>query len=534
MINVAESEPRPRLPAELRGITFGRFEVSPDHLVLAALLLVGLAIRSVVVFERTNVVHPDEMFQYLEQGHRLAFGSGVVPWEYDYGIRSWFLPAVVALIMKACAWVSAGPLLYIYVLRFLPATLSLTVIVFGFRTVLPIAGRTWAAITGLFCATWFHAIFLAPALLTEVLAAYVMFPAVYLASKTDSSERTPLLLGFLLGLAFCLRFQMGPALAVVAAWYCRADVRRKWLPVVLTGSTVVLLIAGIGDALSLGSPFQSIWLNYYLNAVRGVSTNFGHLYWFRYLDYLTTYEALLAVPLAWLAMIGAYRAPLLALSSLTIVLTHSFFAHKEYRFVAFALLSLPILIGLGAAILTDRLRHRVSEVPSVVVAGVITLAVPIVSWFGWHSGFPIKYSPNTGVLRSFITAHNRPDLCGLGVTDYLWSMTGGYTYLDRNVPLYYSRFLRAGSRPKYYSEEALLSSFWRSRVPLEMHVELDRKPVTQFPDDAILANTSSFNYLVARNGRKIAGYTTVACFKNETREWPDACLLHRPGGCTEP
>src|SRR5690349_2524697 len=65
-------------------------------LALSPVLIIGLAIRSIVAFSKTNVVRPDELFQYIEQGHRLAFGSGVVPWEYDIGIRSWFLPSLIA------------------------------------------------------------------------------------------------------------------------------------------------------------------------------------------------------------------------------------------------------------------------------------------------------------------------------------------------------------------------------------------------------------------------------------------------------
>ncbi len=31
--------------------------------------------------------------QYLEPAHRLAFGNGVIYWEYFYSARSWLVPA---------------------------------------------------------------------------------------------------------------------------------------------------------------------------------------------------------------------------------------------------------------------------------------------------------------------------------------------------------------------------------------------------------------------------------------------------------
>ena len=502
---------------------------------LAALVVLGLALRCLIVFGRTNVVHPDEMFQYLEQGHRLAFGSGVVPWEYDYGIRSWFLPSILAGIMKASSWISSNPLVYIFTARLLAAGFSLVLIGFGFLVVLRRAGYVWATITGIFCAVWFHAVFLSPAILTEVFSAYLMFPAVYLANEdTPASRRTPLTLGFLLGLAFCLRFQMAPALFLIACWFCRLEFRHRWLPLVLTATAIVVLLTGVLDWLTLGTPFQSIWLNFYLNAVKGVSTAFGRLYWFRYFDYLTTNGAWIAVPLGWLALMGAFRFPLLALIDVTIVLSHSFLEHKEYRFIAFVLLSLPILVGLGAASVAQILHRRVNAWASWTSAAIIAIAFCVTSWFGWNSGFPLQYSPNTGVLDAFLAARDAPKICGLGVADYLWSMTGGYTYLNRDVPLYYSRFLSPSTRPDYYGESREIRAIRQSHVPLLMHVVMDHTPIAQFPEETLSEHTAAFNYLVAREGRSMPGYQRVGCFKNETKDWPTACLLRRAGGCSEP
>jgi hypothetical protein len=42
------------------------------------LVLAALVARLVVVFVHDRVYHPDEIFQYLEQAHRLTFGYGYV------------------------------------------------------------------------------------------------------------------------------------------------------------------------------------------------------------------------------------------------------------------------------------------------------------------------------------------------------------------------------------------------------------------------------------------------------------------------
>ena len=43
-----------------------------------------------------GVFWPDEVHQSLEQAHRLVFGYGFVPWEYQLGARSWILPGLLA------------------------------------------------------------------------------------------------------------------------------------------------------------------------------------------------------------------------------------------------------------------------------------------------------------------------------------------------------------------------------------------------------------------------------------------------------
>src|ERR1700694_3675293 len=63
-------------------------------ILLAVALLVGLA--AIVAFPSLH--HPDENFQLFEQAHRIAFGYGVVPWEFRDGIRSPVLPYVLATL----------------------------------------------------------------------------------------------------------------------------------------------------------------------------------------------------------------------------------------------------------------------------------------------------------------------------------------------------------------------------------------------------------------------------------------------------
>ena len=64
------------------------------------MLTLAFALRAAVALTGDFVLHPDEIMQYLEPAHRLAFGNGVIYWEYFYGARSWLAPGAVAAVLK--------------------------------------------------------------------------------------------------------------------------------------------------------------------------------------------------------------------------------------------------------------------------------------------------------------------------------------------------------------------------------------------------------------------------------------------------
>ena len=81
------------------------------YALIATILLVAVVLR-ILAFSPYAIHHPDEAVQYLEQAHRLAFGSGLVPWEYRFGMRSWLLPVLLAGPMALGEVIAPGSLLY--------------------------------------------------------------------------------------------------------------------------------------------------------------------------------------------------------------------------------------------------------------------------------------------------------------------------------------------------------------------------------------------------------------------------------------
>src|ERR1051326_1168315 len=208
---------------------------------LAAVLVVAVAIRATAVFTQTYVLFVDETFQYLEQGHRLAFGSGLVPWEFQDGARSWLLPGAIAGLMRAGALISDDPIVYLRLIRLLCVSLSLVVVLLGFRARERCAGLAGGVVTGGFCAIWFDPIWFAPAVLTEVIAAHLIILGLYLDRRpAAASLQRQLAIGASFGLALCLRYQYAPAILAVMVWHYRLS-WSAWRWVLTAGAAAIVL-----------------------------------------------------------------------------------------------------------------------------------------------------------------------------------------------------------------------------------------------------------------------------------------------------
>ena len=378
--------------------------VSPKVLALAlpAILLFGFGLRIVTCLTQTHVLFFDETLQYFEQGHRLAFGSGIVPWEYDDGVRSWLLPGLIALAMRATTRFNDDPMLYVGLVRTVCVVLSMVVVLIGFRAGEREGGRAGAIVTGGLCAIWLDLIYFSPAVMTEVLAAHCAIAALYLGEGERTTRR-----GFwvraLFGAAVCLRYQYAPPLFLAVLWQYRSQPRHyQWL--FLGASAVLLPFSGVLDAITWGGAFQSIWLNFARNSLQGMATAIGTEGPAYYLNYLTI--ALLPLPLMLgLAVVGATRFPALAIAALATLLMHSLLPHKEVRFIYLTLAALPILIGLGATSLLGQLAVR--RGPRVVMVGapVFLAFVAMLASYVGTSPLGGRWSLQRGMVHAFLAAH---------------------------------------------------------------------------------------------------------------------------------
>jgi hypothetical protein len=496
-----------------------RLPIQRASIALTGLLLLGFAVRVVAFWTQTYVLFNDETFQYYEQGHRLAFGTGVVPWEFVDGIRSWLLPGLIAGVMRLSAALSDEPLVYVRSVRSLCAALSLGVVMVGFLQAKRWFGLCGGILAGGFCAIWFDLVWFAPSVLTEVIAAHLAILAIYLGDSPLTRRRL-LLIGGLFGLAVCLRFQYGPALFAAMLWQYRLS-WKHWGWLVLGFVAIAFPVGGLLDTITLGSPFQSIWLNFERNAIDGISAGMGVEPAEYYLGYLAV--ALYPLPiLGTLVILGAFRMPALAIAAAVTLLEHSLVPHKEVRFIYLAIAAAPILIGLGSAGVLHHLRSALGRQAVLCAAVLFLTAGAALSWRTGTVTFHARWQYDRASVQASLAAHDEPGLCGLEIRDVWFWRSGGYTYVNRDVPIYFG----------FYDPELKLPKSNRTEV---VKVMRDGKPVPQFTIDHIGSETFRFSHMIADRGFQEPGYTELSCFDDINRaDEPELCLYRRPGGCEDP
>lgn len=406
---------------------------------ISIILVAALLLRIGVALAFPNIHYADEIFQTIEQGHRLAFGYGIIPWEFRIGTRSWIVPGLLGGLLSIGNGVGLSrPETLNGLIVACLSLLSLSVVVVGFLWARRSENIFAGLITAAVCAVWFELVYFAPKSLSEVIAAHVLVIALYMAcpGQPTADRRRLLAAGILLGVIVTIRVHLAPALLVAAIYVCRYDIKGRWAPLLLGGSTTVIM-AGMLDALTWRYPFQSFFLNLWINLVEHRSLQWGVMPWYFFAKEWVALWGGAIVPIAALAMLATRKHLVLGLTAATIIATHMLFGHKEYRFVFPAVPLIVILIGLGTAEVFDHYRKSLKEsklvwasLVGVILAWTVTSAILAIGekfrgqWFQLGSG-----------IRALHFLHDEPELCALGLVGVGWHHIGGYAHLHRRVPI---------------------------------------------------------------------------------------------------
>jgi hypothetical protein len=398
---------------------------------LAALLLLAAAIRLPLAFW-PNVLHPDEIFQYLEPAWRMLGHDGIVSWEWRYGIRGWLLPSLMAALVALGDWVAPGGTGAFVVPRLVAALASLSIVAsawsFGARV-----SRSHAIIAAFVAAIWFEFISFAPHTLSEPLATAVIVPAALLLTHAPLSQRHLAVGGALLALGFVFRFQYAPAIAVLALGACWGH-WRNLIPLV-AGGFIALAFAAVADAAHGVVPFAWLIANIQQNLLYDRAAEFGVTPAITYLYSFWMMWSVAIVLLLFAIWQGWRHAPLLLATAVANIAFHSLIGHKEYRFIFLSVALFIIIAALGSADWIEWLRARRAwrrwALP--VVAGGWALISAALAATGTMPGNWVR---GTGAAQLAAKIRSDPALCGLALYETPFLLLPGRDRLVGRSPLY--------------------------------------------------------------------------------------------------
>lgn len=391
-----------------------------------------------------SVFWPDEIYQSIEPAHRLAFGYGLLPWEFRDGARSWIFPALLALPLKLVALlhVHAG-LALVLAARLVMVALALVAAVAGIEYARRLAGKPAALIVAFAFAFFPPLLVYSHRTLQEAASApLVMLVPLCLLER---SGRAAVWAGLAVGLATLLRFQCA---IVAATFFVSLVFERRWrhLRLYAGAGVCVALGGGLLDWLTWGRPFHSFIAYLEFNLIKSGASTFGvspRAYFLQTL-WSSSGPAVVLIGIG-LVIGGLFAARATAAAALMFLLIHSAVPHKEFRFL---LPVFPLMLsvgGVGLALALARFKApawAASLLTALLCLGFADsargetyarlgqyLGTSRASGSAWHT----EEGPN--LLLS--EAGERADTCGVLMLGARAAFTGGYSYLHRRVPLFY-------------------------------------------------------------------------------------------------
>jgi GPI mannosyltransferase 3 len=400
----------------------------------------ALVLRLVVVWRSEHVGHSDEVFQYLEQAHRLVYGYGFVPWEYRFARRNWLLPGTLAGVLEALRLLGFDrPATYIPALKALFALLSVSLVYAANALGRNLFGARAGLIAAVLAAFWYELVEASTRATPEVLASYALVVALALATGPGSARRSAAA-GLLLGIAVALRLQYAPSAAAV--WMVCA-IGWGWRPAlaVAAAAAVMPALAGGLDLVTWGAPFASYYNSIILDVVYRVSEMFGTAPWSSYADALWIASGGLFAAATAYGVVAWRKAWPIFVVLVALLVPHALIAHKEYRFI---FLAVPLLLVLMAAALAaggEWLRTRRVAPPARALAAAVA--------FGTIAAVSIAGFRDYGVFRqddrllAALDLARRNDVAAVLDLATPWYLSGGFYYLHHDVPYYFKPQLDA-------------------------------------------------------------------------------------------
>lgn len=386
-------------------------------------------LRVLLASQFLNMHWPDEIFQTLEQAHRLMF-TGITPWEFSVGARNYLLPAFLSIFVYLGSFLGPGSWGYTHLIYLLLCGLSLVPLIYFYKSVKS-EKNFWTVFFLLFAlGNVSYFIYMSPKAFSEVISAHIFFFALILydGSRPPEKRTTHLLLGFLLGTVCVLRIHYSIPVAILSLYglYKR---HLLFLPLIL-GFLSITIFAGFLDALTWEYFFSSYITHFKINILDGLASWVASSPWNGYWTLLQESFYFVGLSIASLFFYRGFKTKtLLGILCLSIFISHSFISHKEVRFVYLGTLLFFILATHGTLLLLEDYKHSRWILPGILLAWTLTLLCS-------YDGMKKEYYRGRGFLESFRKMSTDEYVCGIGISKIHIDFLGGYYFLHKDVPLF--------------------------------------------------------------------------------------------------
>lgn len=430
------------LEARLRAVAAAR-PAGARRALYGLLLALAAVPRLWAAWTDQGVFWPDEIYQTLEQGHRLAFGYGMVPWEFREGARSWLFPGLLGGVMKLAALVGfdSGPGVVLAAKVFMVG-LALWATWAVMRLGERLGGLPGALLAGTFFALCPATIVFGSRCMTEMASGPLVATAAVLL--VEGGWRKALAAGACACLAIFVRYQNG---VVALGFFLMPFFSRRWRDALAYAGAGCLtgVLGGALDRLTWGTWWQSFRVYAKFNLLEGHASEWGtaepSYYAHCLLDSTGTIAAIvIALGLFW----SFARVRVIPLTVIGYVAAHVWVPHKEYRFL---MPIVPLALGLaggGLGFVFDRVRRGGgwwATGVAVVVGALLARKLETITFADMGSfqdndvGKQAPWHHEEGPNLAFWEAGKHDDLCGIVMVGTPLISSGGYSYLHKDVPL---------------------------------------------------------------------------------------------------
>jgi len=234
-----------------------------------------------------------------------------------------------------------------YIVRFLHALLSLSIVYYGYRITEKISNTPTAKVVGLLLSIYWFMPFLSVRNLIEFVCIPPLIYATWLLiiNRDTNKKGIYFLIGLILGIAFSIRFQ---TVLFTGGIFLALLIQKRFIPLILSilgFAACAVLIQGGTDYFVWGAPFVEFkeYIRYNIESANAYISQ-G---WY---TYFLTLGGILIPPVSLFLLFGFFRNwkkhLILFLPSFIFLVFHSYFPNKQERFIAPII---PFIIILGYA-----------------------------------------------------------------------------------------------------------------------------------------------------------------------------------------